>query len=254
MKVLKVELLSKAFAGIHALTNVSISLDVGEKRAIIGPNGAGKTTLINVISGLFPPSKGNIYLSGDDITKAPIYKRAHFGLARSFQVSSLFFEMTILDNVMLALQGKQFSWHRTLRSIAYPDDFVAEARKLLESSNFWERRNALAMALSHGEQRQLEIILSMVPGAKVLLLDEPSAGLSVAESAKLAEMIRNVPKDVAVLFSAHDLELVFGLADQITILHHGMVFTEGTPDQIHADEKVREIYLGENITEDVGAS
>jgi branched-chain amino acid transport system ATP-binding protein len=244
MEALKVENLTKSFKGLNALSWISLSVGSGERTAIIGPNGAGKTTFINLVSGVLRPETGRIHLFGREATKMPPHKRAHLGLGRSFQLNTLFFELTILDNALLALQGTRLSCLQMLRSSALPNSFLAQAKHLLEPIGLWEKKDVQAKDLSHGEQRQLEICLSMASGAKLLLLDEPSAGLAVTETAILTELIRNLPREVAVIFSAHDLELVFSLANRIVILHQGQIVTEGTPEEVRVDLRVREIYLG----------
>lgn len=244
MEALRVEKLSKSFQGVNALTEISLNMEVGERTAIIGPNGAGKTTFINLVSGVLQPSSGQIHIFGREITDVPLHRRPHLGVARSFQLNTLFFDLTVLDNALLALQGTQLSWLEMLRSGAYPDNLVADAQKLLKPVGLWEKRNAPAKALSNGEQRELEIILSMASGARLLLFDEPSAGLALAEVATLIDLIQNLPRDVTVMFAAHDLELVFSLAKRIVILDHGQLVTEGTPEEVRVDSRAREIYLG----------
>lgn len=244
VEALRVEKLSKSFKGVNALTEISLDMQVGERTAIIGPNGAGKTTFINLVSGALRPSSGRIHILGQEITNVPLHRRPHYGLARSFQLNTLFFDLTLLENALLALQGTRLSCLEMLRSGAFPDNFVAEAQKLLEPVALWEKRNIPAKTLSHGEQRQLEICLSMGSGARLLLLDEPSAGLAVSETAVLIDLIKNLPRDVTVVFSAHDLELVFSVANRIVILHYGKLLAEGPPEQVRVDLRVREIYLG----------
>jgi len=244
VEALRVEKLSKSFKGVNALTNVSLNIGVGERTAIIGPNGAGKTTFINLVSGVLRPSSGEIHLFGEEITNVPLHQRPHFGVARSFQRNTLFFDLTLLENALLALQGARLSCLEMLRSVAFPDNFVAEAQKLLEPVGLWEKRNVPAKALSHGEQRELEIILSIASGGRLLLLDEPSAGLALVEVATLIDLIQNLPRDVTVMFAAHDLELVFSLAERIVILNYGQLVTEGTPEEVRVDVRAREIYLG----------
>lgn len=244
MEALKIDTLSRSFKGVNALSRISLNVELGERRAIIGPNGAGKTTLINVVSGVLFPSYGRIYLFGHDISSIPLHQRPRFGLARSFQLNSLFLELTLFDNVFLALQGTRLSLLQMLRSTPSHNKFRGEAAELLQRIGLWEKRNHLAKALSHGEQRQLEITLCIGSGAKLLLLDEPSAGLAPAETAIFVDMIRDLPRSITVIFCAHDLELVFSLAERVTILHQGQVFAEGTPEEIRVDSRVKEIYLG----------
>lgn len=244
MEALRVENLSKHYKGVAALSQISFRVDCGERLAIIGPNGAGKTTFINLISGVLQPLTGRISLFGRDITSLAIHQRIRYGLGRSFQVNTLFLELTVLDNVLLSLQGTRLSCLRMLLSGACSQDDLLQARRLLEPIGLWKKRDIPAGSLSHGEQRQLEICLSMGSGARLLLLDEPSAGLTVAESSILVNIVRSLPKDVTLIFSAHDLELVFSVATRIMILHYGKLFAEGTPEEIKSDAGVRQIYLG----------
>jgi branched-chain amino acid transport system ATP-binding protein len=244
MELLKVEGLSKNFGGLSVLKEVSFALEVGEKVALIGPNGAGKTTLINLLSGVLPPTAGQIYASGQDITHLPLYRRASLGLARSFQINTLFFNLTLLENITLAVQGTKHSYfHMILPLTAYHHLFT-EAQQLLEIVGLWENRDVPVSDLSHGEQRKVEIALALASKPKLLLLDEPSAGLSVAESVAVTNMIHNLPKDTTVFFCAHDMDLVFSIADRVMVLYYGQIIAQGTPKEIQADKTVREIYLG----------
>lgn len=243
MELLKTENLSKFFKGVSALTAVSLSVKEGEKKAIIGPNGAGKTTLINVITGVLPASTGKIYAMEHDITNMPMHRRTALGMARSFQVNSLFPDLSVLDNVIIALQGAHVTWHKTLRLKAFSRGYVDEAEILLRPTGLWEKRKTMVKELSHGEQRQVEIALSLASKPRILLLDEPSAGLTKAESAALVIMINSLSQDIAILFTAHDLDLVFTLATRILVLNQGKVFTEASPKEIREDAIVREIYL-----------
>jgi branched-chain amino acid transport system ATP-binding protein len=244
LKALTVENLSKRYKGVTALIDISLSVESGERLAIIGPNGAGKTTFINLISGVLRPVTGRISLFGRDITSLPLHQRIRYGLGRSFQVNTLFYELTVLDNVLLSLQGTRLSCLKMLLSSARSEDDLTQAKKLLEPIGLWVKRDIPAGSLSHGEQRQLEICLSMGSGARLLLLDEPSAGLTVAESSILVNIIKSLSKDVTLIFSAHDLELVFSVATRIVIFHYGKLFTEGTPEEIRSHGGVRQIYLG----------
>jgi len=220
-------------------------VEAGERLAIIGPNGAGKTTLFNVLNGQLTVSSGRVYLFGRDITRMPAHQRAHLGIARSFQLTTLFLSLTVLENVLLALHGGQPS----LQMFHSPTDgALTKARHLLDLMGLWEKRNDAVSAISYGEQRKLEIALSLAPGPRLLLLDEPSSGLTSAESAEITDMIRNLGKDITVILVAHDMDLVFGVAQRIIVLHLGEIITEGTCDKISVDPKVREIYIGDMDT------
>lgn len=255
MEALRVEHLSKNFGGVQALQDVSFSVESGEKLAIIGPNGAGKTTLFNVLNGQLSATAGRVYLFGQEITTMATHRRAHLGQARSFQLTSLFPNLTILDNTLLALQGIKPSRFQMFRPIiAYKHLFV-RAEELLGSMALWGKRDEPVQAISYGEQRKMEIALSLASEPKLLLLDEPSTGLTAAESADVINMLRNLGLGITVLVVAHDMDLVFGLAGRIIVLHYGQIIAEGTPEEIQAHPRVKEIYIGiEEGTEDAGAS
>lgn len=245
MKLLQVENLSKAFGGTVALFEASFSLEAGERLAVIGPNGAGKTTLLNLLGGQLSPTSGQIYIRDEEITSLPSHERLQLGLARSFQLNNLFLNLSVLDNVLLALQGAKGIHFRIWQSDLSLRDLVLKAEALLKSMNLWKRRDLQATTLSYGEQRQMEVALGLASEPKILLLDEPCAGLAAAESANLMDMIRNLPRRTSVLFCEHDMDVVFDLADRIIVLNYGQIISEGSPDQIRIDPKVKKIYLGE---------
>jgi branched-chain amino acid transport system ATP-binding protein len=244
VEVLKVERIFQGYGGLSVLADVSFSLQAGERIAIIGPNGAGKTTLFNVLSGFIRPVSGRIDLLGTDVTNMPSHKRAALGLARSFQVNSLFAHLSLLHNVLLALQGVQPIRYRMIRPITAYRENLTQARELLELVDLWDKRESPVTALSHGEQRQVEIILALASKPRLLLLDEPSAGLTAAESVNLGRIIQNLTVDTTVFFCAHDLDLVFSLAERVVVLFYGQLVAQGTPQEIQLNPKVREIYLG----------
>lgn len=244
MEVIKVESLMQSYGGLQVLYDVSFSLETGERVALIGPNGAGKTTLLNVLSGFVPPAAGSITLLDHDVTKMPPNKRAALGLARSFQINTLFPRLTLLINVLLAIQGIQKTRFRWFRPIDAYSGNIDAARELLELVNLWDERDTPVEVLSHGQQRQVEIVLALATKPKILLLDEPSAGLSSGESNTFIDMIHSLTKDTTVFFCAHDLDLVFTLADRVLVLYYGKIIAHGTPEEIQDDNKVQEIYLG----------
>jgi branched-chain amino acid transport system ATP-binding protein len=244
MEALRTEKLTKMFGGIYSLADVSFSVEAGERLAIIGPNGAGKSTLFNVLAGQLSATYGRTYLFGQEITAAPAHHRARLGMARSFQVSNLFFNLTVLDNVLLAVQGLRAHPFQMFRGIEAYGDMHAKARRLLGRAALWEKKDALVRNLSHGEQRNLEIILSLASEPRVLLLDEPTAGLTEAESADLFNVVNDLAADTTTLFVAHDIDLVLSVAHRIIVLHYGVMIAEGPPEVIGANPKVREIYMG----------
>jgi branched-chain amino acid transport system ATP-binding protein len=254
MEALRVERLSKKFGGVEALKDVTFAVETGEKLAIIGPNGAGKTTLLNVLNGQHSANSGHIYFMGRDITHLSVYKRAHLGMARAFQSSTLFPSMSVLNNLLLALHGMRPSRRHVFRSFKTYTEYGSEAERQLRSVNLWEKKDDMVSDLSHGEQKRLEIAMSLALAPKLLLLDEPSAGLTTGESTDVAAILRNLGPTITILIVAHDMDLVFGIADHIMVLHYGEVLCRGTPDDVQCNVKVRQIYIGvEDNADDVGA-
>lgn len=244
MDTLDIRNLSQSYGGVEVLQEISFSLVAGEKVGLIGPNGAGKSTLLNVLCGLVPQKAGRIYLDGHDISYMPTHRRASLGMGRSFQINRLFPSLTVIMNVLLAIQGTRRSRFQMFRPItAYPDTST-QARELLELIGLWELSAQHVSTLSFGQQRLLEILLALVSKPKLLLMDEPSAGLTRAETDSLVDIIRNLVGGTTVFFCAHDMDLVFALADRVVVLYEGGIISQGTPEQIQKDPKVREIYLG----------
>jgi branched-chain amino acid transport system ATP-binding protein len=235
---------SKAFGGLRALDGVSLRVEPGERRAIIGPNGAGKTTLFNLISGELPLTQGQIMLFGRDITRLPPHRRAALGLARTYQVTNLFPRLTALENCLLAVQAlasSRLHLHRSLRR--YPGLFE-RARAVLEAVGLGHKAGDTVRDFSHGEQRQLEIALALAGTPKLLLLDEPTAGLSPAESAMMTELLGTLHPSITILIIEHDMDVAFALTSRITVLHFGKVIADGLADEVKADPLVQQIYLG----------
>jgi branched-chain amino acid transport system ATP-binding protein len=229
---------SKTFGGLLAVDGVALALRAGERRALIGPNGAGKTTLFNLISGELPPSSGTITLFGLDVTRAAAHRRAALGLARTFQITNVFPSLTVLENCLLAVQALspvKLAMHRPLSRYG---DLHARARAVLEAVG------ATANHLSHGEQRQLEIALALAGRPRLLLLDEPTAGLSPAESQMMAGLIKGLDPAMTVLVIEHDMDIALEIVQHVTVLHYGRVIADGTREAVKADPLVREIYLG----------
>jgi branched-chain amino acid transport system ATP-binding protein len=244
MDILKAENLSQSYGGLQVLNDLSFRLETGEKVALIGPNGAGKTTLLNVLIGLIRLKSGRIFLLGHDVTKLPPHIRVSLGLACSFQISSLFPRLSLLTNVLLAIQGIQTTRYQVIRPMVAYKNNLLKARELLELIGLWGEKDFPVTALSHGQQRQVEIILALASKPKILLMDEPSAGLTRVESNNLVDMIHNLVGDTTVLLSAHDMDLVSKLADRIMVLYYGQIIAEGEPKEIQGNQRVREIYLG----------
>ena len=236
--------LSKSFGGLRAVRDVTLKIMPGDRKAIIGPNGAGKTTLFNLITGIFPATSGQVLLFGRDVTSLPSHRRTALGMARTFQITSLFPKLTVLDNVLLAIQGLRPSKFVMWRFMSSYRDVYEKAHGLLERARFLDRKDTEVRYLSHGEQRQLEIVLGLASDPKILLLDEPAAGLSSGESAEMAEFLLGLDSNLALLLIEHDMDVVFDVADHISVLHFGEVLETGPTEQIRKSAKVQEIYLG----------
>jgi branched-chain amino acid transport system ATP-binding protein len=242
--VLELKALSKSFGGLHAVRDVTFQIMPGDRKAIIGPNGAGKTTLFNLITGIFPASSGEVLLFGQDVTDWPSHRRTALGMARTFQITSLFPRLTVLDNVLLAIEGVRGSKFVMWRFLSSYREVYDKAHHLLEQAAFLDRKDTEVRYLSHGEQRQLEIVLGLASDPKILLLDEPAAGLSSGESAEMTKFLMRLDPNLAILLIEHDMDVVFDVAAQISVLHFGEILETGTPAQIHASPRVQEIYLG----------
>jgi branched-chain amino acid transport system ATP-binding protein len=242
--VLELRGLSKSFGGLHAVRDVSFKIMLGDRKAIIGPNGAGKTTLFNLITGIYPATAGQVLLFGQDVTSWASHQRTAMGMARTFQITSLFPKLTVLDNVLLAIKGLRATKFVMWRFLSSYRDVYDKAHGLLEQVGFMDRKDTEVRYLSHGEQRQLEIVLGLASDPKVLLLDEPAAGLSSGESVEMAKFLMRLDPNLAILLIEHDMDVVFDVAQQISVLHFGEVLETGAPAQIKASAKVQEIYLG----------
>ncbi len=242
--VLELKGLCKSFGGLQAVRGVDLKISAGDRKAIIGPNGAGKTTLFNVVTGLLSATAGQVLLFGQDVTRWPSYRRTALGMARTFQVTSLFPKLTVLDNVLLAIQGLRRSKFVMWRFLSSYRDFYDRAYGLLERAQFLDRKDTEVRYLSHGEQRQLEIILGLASDPKILLLDEPAAGLSSGESSEMIRFLAHLDRNLAILLIEHDMDVVFDVAEHISVLHFGEVLEAGATEQIRRSEKVQQIYLG----------
>ncbi len=237
--------LCKSFGGVEALVDLSLTVEPGEIHAVIGPNGAGKTTLVHVLSGLMRPDAGCVVLGGQDITHLSAPARVHRGLARSFQVTSIFREFTALENVILPVQGRSGHSFRFWKPVMRDPDLLNPAGALLERVGLGGRAEVRAAHLAHGEQRQLEIAIALATRPSVLLLDEPMAGMGPEESQALIELLGELRGDYTMLLIEHDLDAVFALADRISVLVYGRVIATGPQDEIRRNREVRTAYLGE---------
>jgi branched-chain amino acid transport system ATP-binding protein len=243
--LLKVERLAKRFGGIIASDDLNLDVAAGELHAVIGPNGAGKTTLIAQLSGQVTPDAGRIRFADNDITALPMYRRSQLGLARSFQITSSFLDLSAIDNVALAAQAHAGHSFRFWRNARLETELREAARAALDRVGLSSRAELPASALSHGEHRQLELAMALAGRPRMLLLDEPMAGLGPEESARMVAMLRAVKGELTILLVEHDMEAVFALADRITVLVYGRGIASGTPAAIRANEEVRQAYLGE---------
>jgi branched-chain amino acid transport system ATP-binding protein len=241
---LECKTLTKRFGGLEAVKEVNLRVDAGERRAIIGPNGAGKTTLFSLISGLYPVTSGSIRIFGRDITHLPSHRRTHLGLGRTFQITNLFPTLSVIENLIVAAMGLRGMKFQMLRPLSTYRDFYERAAEVLESVGVAEKRWEVTKNLSYGEQRQIEICLALISNPVVLLLDEPTAGLSPADSAMMTEMIHNLDPKITILLIEHNMDVALQVADRITVLHQGGVFAEGSPTEIRNNTRVQEIYFG----------
>jgi branched-chain amino acid transport system ATP-binding protein len=240
--VLRTDGLTVRFGGLTALNNVSVSVPQGQIRAVIGPNGAGKSTFFNCLTGVIRPTSGRIVFDGEDITGLPPYVISRKGLARSYQITNILPGATVLENVRIAAQSRRHNWRMLRHHRAYTD-VLERARRVLASVGLDGKDDELAANLSHGEQRTLEIAIALATEPKLLCLDEPTAGMSVAETHYTVDLIRQIAANLTILIVEHDMEVVMGLASAITVLHYGEVLAEGTPGEIQANARVQEVYL-----------
>jgi branched-chain amino acid transport system ATP-binding protein len=244
---LRAEGLSKNFGAFRANDRISFELREGARHALIGPNGAGKTTFVNLLSGVYAPASGEVFLGSERVTHLSQHRRVQKGLARTFQLNSAFPGLSVLDSVLLAVcqrRGLGAAWFPSTRSLVGPR---TEAEALLERLQLGGEASCLTRSLAYGKQRLLELALALATQPRVLLLDEPASGIPAAESREMFEVLAALPRDVSVLFIEHDMDLVFRFADRITVLASGKLLAEGTPSEVAADPRVREVYLGEPL-------
>jgi branched-chain amino acid transport system ATP-binding protein len=248
--LLGIDGLSKRFGGVVASDNITLEVPRGELHAIIGPNGAGKTTLITQLAGELAPDAGRIRFEGHDVTALPTWRRSQLGLARSFQITSLFLDFTALDNVALAVQAHAGHSFRLWKNARKEQDLRDPARIALDRVGLSHRADTMVSSMSHGEHRQLEIAMALATSPRMLLLDEPMAGLGPDESARMVAMLASLKRRYTILLIEHDMEAVFALADRITVLVYGRVIASGQPEDIRANSQVRDAYLGEQEATD----
>ncbi len=236
--------LSRHFGGVQAVSNVSFTVEAGERRLIIGPNGAGKTTLFNMLSGALAVSGGSVVLFDRNITRLPAYARAQMGLARTFQITNLFPRLTVLENLLIALLAAQNEGNSPYRPVRASHSVMHCANRLLDEWDLGAIAAKYAKEIAYGEQRQVDLVLALASRPKVLLLDEPTAGLSAAEVLRVVAMIRSLPRSITILMIEHDMDTAFELADRVSVLHQGRLIAEGDVEAIRNHPHVREIYLG----------
>jgi branched-chain amino acid transport system ATP-binding protein len=240
--ILRTELLSVRFGGLAALSEVNFEVGPGEIRAVIGPNGAGKSTFFNTLTGVLRPTSGRIILNGEDVTGLPSNAISQKGIARSYQITNILPNATVLENVRIAAQSRRHSWSLLSHHAAYRD-IIEKAEAALAAVGLGGKEYEIASNLSHGAQRTLEIAIALATEPQLLCLDEPTAGMSAGETHETVELVRRIAKDLTILIVEHDMEVVMGLAHRITVLHYGAILAEGTPAEIQENPRVLEVYL-----------
>jgi branched-chain amino acid transport system ATP-binding protein len=249
--LLRTEELTRRFGKLVAVDRVTLTVQAGARHAVIGPNGAGKSTLFGLITGAIRPSAGRVLFDGQDLTRRPDHVRARAGMSQTFQHSSLFTTLSVLDNVALASQRAAGRGMRMVRPAGRHTTVQEQALRHLELAGLADRAAAPAGTLSHGERRQLEVALALATSPKLLLLDEPTAGMSAADSARFAEVIEALGPEVTVLIVEHDLDVVFRLATRVTVLHLGKILAEGAPAEVRSDQAVQRAYLGDAVFDEL---
>jgi len=236
--------LSIDFGGLRAVDGVNLTIETGERRVLMGPNGAGKTTLFNLISGIYPPSRGQILFYDRDISRYPIHRRASLGIARTYQVTNLFRCLTVAENILMACQALERTKFVMFKTLSCYRCHTDRCNEVLKEFDLWEKRDELVKNLSHGDQRRIEVAMALAEKPKLLLLDEPAAGLSSAETQELTLLLKKLDPSITVLLIEHDLDVAFEFAEKITVLYQGKFLTEGTKEEIKNNTTVHEIYLG----------
>ena len=236
--------ISRHFGALVALADINLTVGAGERHAILGSNGAGKTTLFNAITGDFPPTAGRVHLFGEDVTDMPAYERIRRGLRRTYQISLLFDKLSVLDNAYIACRGvsrRRFSLRRPKKD----DALMHSAELLISAVHLDEHKDTVVGELSYGQQRQLEIGLALAGAPRIILFDEPAAGLSPAERTNLVDILQSLPSHIAFVIIEHDMDVALRVSERVTMMHNGRVFKEGTPEEIENDPQVQELYLGD---------
>ena len=248
--LLEIRRLNKSFGRVVAAHDIDLALEAGVITSIIGPNGAGKSTLINLLSGSLRPDSGQVLFRGKDITRLPIHRRVRMGLCRSFQVVNVFPSLSVFENIQIPVLAIRGHAHRLFRPVTGESDVEKEVAGILERVGLMGERNTRASALSHGDQRLLEVGIALAAGPKLLFLDEPTAGMNPVERTKILENIRSLAKEGRTTFVIveHDMDIVFALSERVIVLHYGVVIGDGTTEEIRNHPKVREVYLGEELT------
>ena len=240
---LELEAVNRHFGSLVAMADINLTVRAGERRAVLGSNGAGKTTLFNAITGDFPPTTGRVRLFGEDVTDLPTYERIRRGLRRTYQISLLFQGLSVINNIYLACRGVSFR-RMSLRRPSEDDNAMVSAETLLEAVHLTETKNDLVSTLSYGQQRQLEIALALAGAPRLILFDEPAAGLSPTERNQLVEILQSLPDHISYIIIEHDMDVALKVSEFVTMMHNGRIFKEGTPEEIENDPQVQELYLG----------
>ncbi len=236
--------LSKNFGALQAVVGVNLRVDRGTIHSVIGPNGAGKTTLFNLLTGFLAPSSGRITLQGKDITNYPAHRISRLGISRSFQITSIFPDLSVRENIRIAIQSRTPMSYRFLKALDPKDGLEERSREILAKIGLWEKEDLAARNLSHGEKRILDIGIGLSTGPELLLLDEPASGLVGDEIARVTGLIRNISGSITVVLVEHNIDVVLSISDRITVLYYGGVIAEGSPAEIQCNTKVQEVYLG----------
>lgn len=244
MEIIKTETLTKRFGGLVAVNNVDLVIEENRLTSIIGPNGAGKTTFFNLLTGLMKPDVGKIYFMGEEITDHPPHRIAKKGIARSFQILTIFTELPLFENVRIAVQAERGHGFEMLSSTNSLDEVNDRSFEIIKAIGLGGKENILAKNLSYGDKRILEIGIALASNPKLLLLDEPTSGLASRETGRMTDFIKNLAKGLTIVLIEHDMNIVLSISDHIAVLHQGKVIAEGSPDQIKQNDEVQEAYLG----------